>query len=166
MLTQKFRISTGVICCYTKYSTLPNCEAKSRLAYIYKLPLIDIKRNRINKQLHLFVNTKNDLELKMASNTLPNGLRDINRFITTHNKAGESVYSNSIPPTAKWQEIGGVVKFFLGYTTHKFPASLDPKEGEDTKPTPEDIENYSKELENPGGLSHSTGKPLPRLQEN
>lgn len=101
----------------------------------------------------------------MALNTLPNGLRDVNRFITTHNEAGESVYSDSLPPNAKWQEIGGVVNFFLGYTTHKFPASLDPKAGEDTKSTPEDIENYSKELASPGDLSHSTGKLLPHLKK-
>lgn len=47
----------------------------------------------------------------MASNTLPNGLRDINRFITTHNEAGKSVYAESITPNAKWQEIGGVANF-------------------------------------------------------
>lgn len=94
----------------------------------------------------------------MTSNTLPNGLRDINRFITTHNETGESVYTDALPSNAKWQEIGGVVNFFLGYATHKFPASLDPKDGEDIKSTPEDIENYSKELDNPAGLSHSTGK--------
>lgn len=90
----------------------------------------------------------------MTSNTLPNGLPDINRIITTHNEAGESVYSDSLPPNAKWQEIGGVVNFFLGYTTHKFPATLDAKDGN----TPDDIKTYTKELENPQGLSHSTGK--------
>ncbi|CAG8960142.1 hypothetical protein HYFRA_00010621 [Hymenoscyphus fraxineus] len=89
----------------------------------------------------------------MTSKTLPNGLRDINRFITTTNDEGKAIYSDALPPNAKWQEIGDTFNFFLGYTTEKFPACLDPTNSS----TPEDIEKYSKDLETPCGLAKSTG---------
>jgi hypothetical protein len=86
-----------------------------------------------------------------SSSTLTNGLRDLNRFITTHNSSGEAVFSNALPDGAKWQELDHV-NFFLGYTTRKFPVSLNPEEA------PEDIASYEKDLENPPGLCVSGGK--------
>ncbi|KAF4628242.1 hypothetical protein G7Y89_g9912 [Cudoniella acicularis] len=89
--------------------------------------------------------------------TLPNGLPDVHRYITTHNQSGKAIFTPEIPPSAKWQDIGGAFKFFLGYTTHKFPASLKPSDGKDEGSTPEDIVSYKRDLENPGGLAISGG---------
>ncbi|EPE35341.1 hypothetical protein GLAREA_11040 [Glarea lozoyensis ATCC 20868] len=92
---------------------------------------------------------------------LPNGLRDINRFITTHNADGKAIYSSDVPETSKWVENGTNMNFFLGYTTQEFPVSLNPSDFGDEMSTPKDIVSYSKELGNPPGLAKSTGKQLP-----
>jgi hypothetical protein len=93
----------------------------------------------------------------MASETISNGLREVNRYITTHNPEGKAVYSQEVPATAKWQPIEKIGGFFLGYTTREFPVSLNPLDPRDANSTPKDIANYSKELENPPGLAISTG---------
>jgi hypothetical protein len=99
----------------------------------------------------------------MSSPTLPNGLRDINRFITTHNSEGKAVYAQDLPDGAKWQTIGDRFNFFLGYTTPEFPVSLDPSDEKDEKSTPKDIVNYKKELDSPPGLAKSNGTTLSPL---
>ncbi|CAD6444545.1 25f166f7-2958-4c2e-902e-207f3879a38a-CDS [Sclerotinia trifoliorum] len=93
--------------------------------------------------------------------TLPNGLPNIQRLITTTNPNGKAILEPSISPTPIWQPIqNNDMSFFLAYTTHQFPISLShatSSSQNSTSPTPTDIASYTNDLSNPPGLSISTG---------
>ncbi|KAF8853892.1 hypothetical protein BDZ45DRAFT_597836 [Acephala macrosclerotiorum] len=93
-----------------------------------------------------------------SSKTLPNGLRDVQRFITDHNSDGKAIFSKDIPAAASWQEISPAANFFLAYTTKGFPVDLNaPKAGD----VPADVQKYEIDLKNPpGGLSLGNGTVL------
>ncbi|KUJ15985.1 uncharacterized protein LY89DRAFT_100754 [Mollisia scopiformis] len=93
-----------------------------------------------------------------SSQTLPNGLRDVQRLITDHNSEGKAIFSKDIPSTSSWQEISPAFSFFLGYTTKGFPVDLNAsKAGE----LPADVQKYEIDLKSPpGGLSLGNGTVL------
>lgn len=86
----------------------------------------------------------------MAHHTDPSPLPHINRYITTHTPDGLATLDESIPSTASWTD-AGTAKFFLGYCTNTFPASISGSS---------DIENYNKYLSAPPGLSVPGGTVL------
>lgn len=95
----------------------------------------------------------------MPEKTLPNGLPDISRLITTHDSAGKAIFSDAIAPDAAWDPIGGgIANFFLAYTTHTFPVSLDPSEPTDAKSEPTDVKAYKADLAAPQGLAVGDGE--------
>lgn len=78
-----------------------------------------------------------------------NGLRQLKRFITTHNADGKSIVSSAVDevvPTAPLPN--GEAIFALPYVTAQFPVDMN-----DDK----DIENYKKYLAAPPGLVNNTG---------
>ncbi|KAE8453864.1 hypothetical protein EG329_007640 [Mollisiaceae sp. DMI_Dod_QoI] len=93
-----------------------------------------------------------------SSETLSNGLRDVQRFITDHNSDGKAIFSKDIASSSSWQDISPAFSFFLAYTTKGFPVELNaPKAGD----KPADIQNYEKDLTSPpGGLSLGNGTVL------
>ncbi|TAQ84785.1 hypothetical protein B7494_g6892 [Chlorociboria aeruginascens] len=92
---------------------------------------------------------------------LENGLPNINRYITTHNKEGKATLSDHISPESQWQPIGSVANFFVGYSTRTFPVSLSSPPSTSSAPSiPTDIASYRRDLTSPPGLSISTGTVL------
>ncbi|KAF7870334.1 hypothetical protein EAF04_004080 [Stromatinia cepivora] len=92
--------------------------------------------------------------------TLPNGLPNIQRLITTTDPNGKAILEPSISPNSIWQPIqNNDMNFFLAYTTHQFPASLShaPSSQNSTSTTPIDLASYKSDLSSPPGLSISTG---------
>ncbi|CZR54891.1 related to Cupin domain protein [Phialocephala subalpina] len=93
-----------------------------------------------------------------SSETLPNGLRDVQRFITDHNSEGKAIFSKDIPSTSAWKEISPEFNFFLAYTTKGFPVNLNAAKAGDV---PVDVQNYEKDLNGPpAGLSLGNGTVL------
>lgn len=86
----------------------------------------------------------------MANYVEPSPLRQLNRYITTHASSGTAVLDNSLPSAASWTG-AGTAKFFLGYSTTSFPASLS---------SDADIRTYSSFLSAPPGLVVSGGTVL------
>lgn len=82
---------------------------------------------------------------------LPNGLPDINRFITDHNAKGEATFSSRVEEKLEWQEIGTMATFALGYTTKSFPVQLSDEA---------DISSYEGFLVNKPGITIPGGTVL------
>jgi hypothetical protein len=82
---------------------------------------------------------------------LPNGLPDVQRYITTTNSSGQAILAGSPQSTSIWQKIGTVANFFLAYSTRTFPVSLS---------TSKDITSYTSDLASPPGLTVSHGTVL------
>ncbi|OJD16465.1 hypothetical protein AJ78_03364 [Emergomyces pasteurianus Ep9510] len=71
------------------------------------------------------------------------------RFITTHNASGTSIFDTSIPTTVPEVEFpGGTATFKTQYATQGFPTSLSGNA---------DIQVYSNHLANPGGIVMDNG---------
>lgn len=96
-----------------------------------------------------------------SSETLPNGLRDVQRLITDHSSDGKAIFSKDIPSTSSWQEISPAANFFLAYTTKGFPVDLNV--AKDAK-MPVYVQKYEQDLKSPpSGLSLGNGELfLPR----
>ncbi|ESZ98501.1 hypothetical protein SBOR_1163 [Sclerotinia borealis F-4128] len=95
--------------------------------------------------------------------TLPNGLPNPQRLITTTDGNGKAILEPGISPNPVWQPIqNNDMSFFLGYSTHQFPASLAhaPSSHNSTSTTPIDIASYTHDLSSPPGLSISSGTVL------
>ncbi|ATZ53631.1 hypothetical protein BCIN_09g04390 [Botrytis cinerea B05.10] len=92
--------------------------------------------------------------------TLPNGLPNLQRLITTTDPNGKAILESNISPKSIWEPIqDNNMTFFLAYTTHQFPASLShaPSSQNSTSTTPIDIASYESDLSTPPGLCISTG---------
>lgn len=85
------------------------------------------------------------------SQTLPNGLPNIHRYITTTDSSGKAILNKTEPSKSIWQKIGQNAYFFLAYTTRTFPVSLLQSK---------DISSYSNDLASPPGLTISNGTVL------
>ena len=83
--------------------------------------------------------------------TAPSGLRDCQRYITTHNENGEAVFSSRLSPSVPWGSIGEA-KVFLGWTTDSFPSRVGPDE--------EDVKAYDATVRDPPGIVISSGTVL------
>ncbi|EPS29290.1 hypothetical protein PDE_04239 [Penicillium oxalicum 114-2] len=84
----------------------------------------------------------------MVETKAPKNIRQLSRFITTHNDDGKAIFSNTLPEVLPVQTIPDGADFSLAYTTKRFPAKLD---------NDADIDEYSSHLTSPPGLSISTG---------
>ena len=78
-----------------------------------------------------------------------NGLRELKRFITTHNAEGKAVVDTSIGEVTPAAPIGqGEVVFSLPYVTEQFPVDMN---------NDKDLNNYKKYLSSAPGLVNNTG---------
>jgi quercetin dioxygenase-like cupin family protein len=75
-------------------------------------------------------------------------LRPLQRLITTHNEAGQAIFSSALPETAPTTEVAPGLNFTLGYSTTSFPASLA---------NDSDITSYGTMLSQPPGLAIPNG---------
>ncbi|KAJ5953653.1 hypothetical protein N7454_000549 [Penicillium verhagenii] len=78
----------------------------------------------------------------------PKNMRSLNRYITTHNAAGEAIFSDSLSEEMPIQRMKDGADFGLAYTSSHFPAQLS---GET------DITEYTSYLTSPPGITISTG---------
>ncbi|KAJ5927765.1 hypothetical protein N7466_006721 [Penicillium verhagenii] len=78
----------------------------------------------------------------------PKNMRSLNRYITTHNAAGEAIFSDSLSEEMPIQHMKDGADFGLAYTSSHFPAQLSG----DT-----DITEYTSYLTSPPGITISTG---------
>ncbi|KAJ6015141.1 hypothetical protein N7540_009732 [Penicillium herquei] len=83
----------------------------------------------------------------MAEKT-PKTFRSLNRFITTHNAAGEAIFSDTLSETMPIQSMADGADFSLAYTSSHFPAQLNDDA---------DIKEYNNYLTSPPGITISTG---------
>jgi quercetin dioxygenase-like cupin family protein len=81
----------------------------------------------------------------------PNNLPRLNRYITTHDKAGVAVFDTQIEPEIVFKQLKGDAQFGLTYTTTKFPASISDDS---------DIKSYAEHLSSPPGISIANGSVL------
>lgn len=82
---------------------------------------------------------------------LPYGLRQINRFITDHDREGKAVFSSQIDESLPWDDVGAMAKFALGYTTSRFPVSFNDQK---------DIKDYQGHLKIKPGITVPGGTVL------
>ena len=75
-------------------------------------------------------------------------MRPLNRFITTHNAAGEAIFSNTLSEDMPIQSMHDGADFSLSYTSSHFPAQLNKDA---------DIAEYNEFLTSPPGITISTG---------
>ena len=73
----------------------------------------------------------------------PTGLRPINRVITTHNKAGLSVFASTISEKPPLTELADGMQISFCYATSGFPVRLEQEE---------DISQYENFVRNPPGI--------------
>ncbi|KAJ5720111.1 hypothetical protein N7493_006989 [Penicillium malachiteum] len=74
--------------------------------------------------------------------------RSLNRFITTHNAAGEAIFSGTLSEDMPIQSMADGADFSLAYTSSHFPAQLNADA---------DIKEYNDYLTSPPGITISTG---------
>jgi hypothetical protein len=80
--------------------------------------------------------------------SVPKNIRPVNRFITTHDAEGQSIFDNHIEDAVPFVQLPGDAQFALCYATNETPASL--KEEKDVHV----YQNYLKNLPGvmiPGG---------------
>ncbi|KAJ6127569.1 hypothetical protein N7523_003181 [Penicillium sp. IBT 18751x] len=75
-------------------------------------------------------------------------LRPLNRYITTHNDAGQAIFSSTLSEVMPVQRLPDSADFSLAYTSDHFPAQLNNES---------DITEYNKYLSSPPGITISTG---------
>ncbi|KAJ5731717.1 uncharacterized protein N7483_006225 [Penicillium malachiteum] len=78
----------------------------------------------------------------------PKTFRSLNRFITTHNAAGEAIFSDTLSETMPVQSMADGADFSLAYTSSHFPAQLNDDA---------DIKEYNDYLTSPPGITISSG---------
>ncbi|KAJ5708684.1 hypothetical protein N7488_008485 [Penicillium malachiteum] len=78
----------------------------------------------------------------------PKTFRSLNRFITTHNAAGEAIFSDTLSEDMPLQSMADGADFSLAYTSSHFPAQLNADA---------DIKEYNDYLTSPPGITISTG---------
>ncbi|KAJ5622654.1 hypothetical protein N7528_005886 [Penicillium herquei] len=78
----------------------------------------------------------------------PKTFRSLNRFITTHNAAGEAIFSDILSEDMPLQSMADGADFSLAYTSSHFPAQLNADA---------DIKEYNDYLTSPPGITISTG---------
>lgn len=82
---------------------------------------------------------------------LDNGLPQMNRQITDHNKDGKAVFTSEIEARLSWQNLPNGARFALSYTTSEFPVDLNGGK---------DIKKYQSYLQSPPGLTIPGGSVL------
>lgn len=87
----------------------------------------------------------------MSAPSEDNGLRPLDRFITSHDKQGKAIFSTDLPERLPWQKIDDNARFSLGYTTNKFPVKLQDDD---------DLAVYNHFLENKPGITIPGGTVL------
>ena len=85
----------------------------------------------------------------MTAVTPASGYDPPNRFITTHDKDGTSVFSTAIPSVLEFQKISPTLKFYLPYITSTFP--VDMGDDADMKTYRSCLEGAKPGLVNKGG---------------
>lgn len=88
------------------------------------------------------------VKVKMSTPTIPKDIRQINRFITTHDNEGKTAFSDTLPDEAPFQTLPDGVGFALCYATNKFPVSLSGDK---------DVSTYQHYTENLPGITIPTG---------
>lgn len=78
----------------------------------------------------------------------PKNIRPLNRYITTHNSAGQAIFSSTLSEQMPVQRLADGADFSLAYTSDHFPAQLNNET---------DIGEYSAYLSTPPGITISTG---------
>jgi quercetin dioxygenase-like cupin family protein len=78
-------------------------------------------------------------------------LPKVHRYITTHNKEGQAVFSNRFDEESTMKPNDDGIAFALSYTTEGFPVDMDADK---------DLEVYGKYLNNPPGLVARRGTVL------
>ncbi|KAJ0416729.1 hypothetical protein BJY00DRAFT_316610 [Aspergillus carlsbadensis] len=53
-----------------------------------------------------------------------NGLRPLNRYITTHDANGVTGFQEQLPEPLHWQQLANGARFSLGYATNEIPVEL------------------------------------------
>ncbi|KAL2842301.1 hypothetical protein BJX68DRAFT_257832 [Aspergillus pseudodeflectus] len=53
-----------------------------------------------------------------------NGLRPLNRYITTHDTNGVTGFQEQLPDSLQWQQLANGARFSLGYATNEIPVEL------------------------------------------
>jgi quercetin dioxygenase-like cupin family protein len=53
-----------------------------------------------------------------------NGLRPLNRYITTHDANGVTGFQEQLPDSLQWQQLANGARFSLGYATNEIPVEL------------------------------------------
>lgn len=53
-----------------------------------------------------------------------NGLRPLNRYITTHDADGTTGFQDKVPESLEWQQLANGARFSLGYATNEIPVEL------------------------------------------
>ncbi|EAU30148.1 conserved hypothetical protein [Aspergillus terreus NIH2624] len=53
-----------------------------------------------------------------------NGLRPLNRYITTHDADGVTGFQDQVPDPLQWQQLANGARFALGYATNTIPVDL------------------------------------------
>jgi quercetin dioxygenase-like cupin family protein len=77
-----------------------------------------------------------------------NGLRPLNRYITTHDANGVTGFQEQLPEPLQWQQLANGARFSLGYATNETPVELSSNKDLDV------YESYLKDLPGitiPGG---------------
>ncbi|CAI7569949.1 unnamed protein product [Penicillium pancosmium] len=78
----------------------------------------------------------------------PKNIRSLNRYITTHNKTGQAIFSTALSEDMPVKSLDNGADFSLAYTSDRFPAQLDGDV---------DLAEYANYLTNPPGITISTG---------
>jgi quercetin dioxygenase-like cupin family protein len=77
-----------------------------------------------------------------------NGLRPLNRYITTHDANGITGFQEQLPDSLQWQQLANGARFSLGYATNEIPVELSDDKDVDV------YQSYLKDLPGitiPGG---------------
>jgi quercetin dioxygenase-like cupin family protein len=80
-----------------------------------------------------------------------NGLRPLNRYLTTHEANGVTGFHREIAESLEWQQLANGARFSLGYATNETPVDLN-----DDK----DLGVYKSYLDDPPGITIPGGSVL------
>ncbi|KAL2784514.1 hypothetical protein BJX66DRAFT_348233 [Aspergillus keveii] len=80
-----------------------------------------------------------------------NGLRPLNRYITTHDANGVTGFQEQLPEPLQWQQLANGARFSLGYATNETPVELSEDK---------DLEVYGSYLKDLPGITIPGGTVL------
>ncbi|GES65091.1 cupin domain protein [Aspergillus terreus] len=80
-----------------------------------------------------------------------NGLRPLNRYITTHDADGVTGFQEQVPDPLQWQQLANGARFSLGYATNTIPVELSENK---------DLDIYTSYLKDLPGITIPGGTVL------